>query len=95
MKLKLSTLATADFVRFYASIVLAFISAVELFDYVVDGVGWDGESVRAWLGGESQVGNMTSRCGEANPQDAITISSLVLAFFTTTFLWPFFPNRSA
>ena len=96
LNLKLSKLVTADFVRFCASIVYAFILGVELFDYVVDGVGWGRESARAWLGGgggESQMGDITSRCGEANPQDAITIFSLVLYFFMTTLLWPFFPNH--
>ena len=42
-----------------ASIVLAFISGVELFNYVVD--GGRGESARAWMGGESQMGDMASR----------------------------------
>ena len=30
-----------------------------------------GESARAWLGGESQTGDMVSRWGESNPQDAM------------------------
>ena len=41
---------------FCANIVLAFISGVELFDYVVDGR----EPVRAWLGE-----------GESNPQNTM------------------------
>ena len=43
---------------FCAGIVLAFISGMKLFDYVVDG---GGGSSKAWLGGESQVGHMASR----------------------------------
>ena len=43
---------------FCASIVLAFILGVELFDYVVD-VGV--ESARAGLGEEGQMGDMASR----------------------------------
>ena len=43
-----------------ASIVLAFISGVELFDYVVDG---GGGSARTWLRGEIQMEDMASRGG--------------------------------
>ena len=46
-----------------ASIVLAFISRVESFDYMVDGE----ESARDWLGGESQMGDMASRWGRIKP----------------------------
>ena len=45
---------------FWTSIVLAFISEVELFD-VVEG------SARAWLGGESLMGGMASRRGGSKP----------------------------
>ena len=56
---------------FCASIVLAFISGVELFDYVVDGRGGGGGSERAWLGEKakwwiwSQDGGikLSRRCG--------------------------------
>ena len=59
---------------FCANIVLTFILGVESFDYAVDrGEGGGGESARAWLGGERQMGDMTSRWGkgESNPQDAM------------------------
>ena len=50
---------------FCASIVLAFILRVELFDYGVD--GGEGGSLRTWLTG-SQIGDTASR---SNPQDAM------------------------
>ena len=58
---------------FCGSIFLAFISGVELLDYVVDGGGGGRESARVWLGGESQMGDITLRWGGSNPQDAMTL----------------------
>ena len=51
---------------FCGSIVFAFVSGVELFDYVADQNG--GEPARAWLEGESQMGDMAPKWeGESNP----------------------------
>ena len=50
---------------FCAGIVLALISGVELFDYMVHGVGWN-----------LRQPDMASRSGEeSNPQDAINYVS--------------------
>ena len=53
----------------HASIVLAFISGVELFDYVVD----EEESVITWLRG-SQMRDIASRWDKSNPWDTMTIT---------------------
>ena len=47
---------------------LHFIQGVELFNYVID-LGWEEGSVRAWLGRESQMGNMASRWGGIKPSE--------------------------
>ena len=47
------------------SIVLAFTSGVELFDYVVDGEGWRG--ICESLAGGGQMGDMASRWGGIKP----------------------------
>ena len=49
---------------FHAVVVLAFISGVELFNN-------GGKSARTRLGGKSQMGDMASRWGKSNPQDAM------------------------
>ena len=63
---------------FGASIVLAFISGVELFDYVVDGGG--GESVRARLGGGKANGGYGLKMGKNQIFRASSIRSINLVF---------------
>ena len=58
--------------RLCASIALACILEVELFDYVVDGGYLRGPG---WGEGGSQMGDMASRWGKSNPQDAMFNSS--------------------
>ena len=60
---------------FCASIVLAFISGVELFDYVVDGRGGGG-GLREPGWGRKPNGGYGLKMGESNPQDVVGVTQL-------------------